>query len=63
MIPKIHVVDVFSAVPHGGNPAPIVVDAARMPDAETQDVAWRQRPLRRIGNNRCGWMNGHHRRY
>lgn len=41
MIPEIHVVDVFAAGPRGGNPAPIVVDAAGMSDAQMQEVARR----------------------
>jgi PhzF family phenazine biosynthesis protein len=37
--PEIHIVDVFAAGPRGGNPAPIVIDAAGMSDAQMQDVA------------------------
>jgi PhzF family phenazine biosynthesis protein len=36
---EIHVVNVFSAGPNGGNPAPIILDAAGMSDADMQDVA------------------------
>jgi PhzF family phenazine biosynthesis protein len=39
MGPDIRVVSVFPAGPHGGNLAPIVVDAAGMSDAEMQQVA------------------------
>lgn len=36
---KVQVVNVFSAGPNGGNPAPIVADAAVMSDADMQQVA------------------------
>jgi PhzF family phenazine biosynthesis protein len=36
---RLHFVSVFAAGPGGGNPAPIVVDAAGMSDAEMQEVA------------------------
>ena len=39
MIHQVHLVHVFAAGPHGGNPAPIVADAAGMSDAEMQAVA------------------------
>jgi len=39
MHPDVHLVSVFPAGPRGGNPAPIVVDAADMSDADMQDVA------------------------
>ena len=39
MIAQVHLVSVFAAGPGGGNPAPIVVDASRMSDADMQDVA------------------------
>ena len=37
--PHIHLVSVFAAGPRGGNPAPIVADAAGLSDAAMQDVA------------------------
>ncbi len=37
----VHLVDVFAAGPLGGNPAPIVIDAAGLTDAEMQAVARR----------------------
>jgi PhzF family phenazine biosynthesis protein len=37
--PQVRFVSVFAAGPQGGNPAPIVVDAAGMTDAEMQQVA------------------------
>lgn len=36
---RVQVVSVFAAGPNGGNPAPIVVDAAGMTDADMQSVA------------------------
>jgi PhzF family phenazine biosynthesis protein len=39
MTPNVHVVTVFGAGPGGGNPAPIVVDAAGISDADMQAVA------------------------
>ncbi|UDL91564.1 PhzF family phenazine biosynthesis protein [Mesorhizobium sp. PAMC28654] len=39
MLRDIRLVSVFAAGPHGGNPAPIVVDAAGMSDADMQQVA------------------------
>jgi len=39
MTPHVDLVSVFAAVPHGGNPAPIVADAAGMSDADMQAVA------------------------
>lgn len=39
MGPDVQLVSVFSAGPHGGNPAPVVVDAAGMSDADMQQVA------------------------
>ena len=39
MRPDVRLVSVFAAGPHGGNPAPIVVDAAGMSDADMQQVA------------------------
>lgn len=39
MHPDVQLVSVFPAGPHGGNPAPIVVDAAGMSDGDMQDVA------------------------
>ncbi|CAM5378618.1 putative isomerase YddE [Mycolicibacterium aubagnense] len=39
MNPHVQLVSVFPAGPHGGNPAPIVVDAVGMSDAEMQQVA------------------------
>ncbi|MET2827737.1 PhzF family phenazine biosynthesis protein [Mesorhizobium shangrilense] len=39
MRPDVQLVSVFAAGPHGGNPAPIVVDAAGMSDADMQQVA------------------------
>ena len=39
MRPDVRLVSVFGAGPHGGNPAPIVVDAAGMSDADMQQVA------------------------
>lgn len=39
MRPDVLLVSVFAAGPHGGNPAPIVVDAAGMSDADMQQVA------------------------
>ncbi len=41
MSPDIHLVTVFAAGPGGGNPAPIMTDAAGMTDAEMQAVARR----------------------
>lgn len=37
--PDVQLVSVFGAGPNGGNPAPIVIDAAGMTDAEMQKVA------------------------
>ena len=37
--PQVRFVSVFAAGPQGGNPAPIVVDAAGMSDAEMQQIA------------------------
>lgn len=37
--PQVRFVSVFAADPHGGNPAPIVVDAAGMTDAGMQQIA------------------------
>ena len=39
MRPDVQLVSVFAAGSHGGNPAPIVVDAAGMSDADMQQVA------------------------
>ena len=39
MRPDVQLVSVFAAGPHGGNPAPIVIDAAGMSDAGMQQVA------------------------
>jgi PhzF family phenazine biosynthesis protein len=39
MMRQVQFVSVFAAGPQGGNPAPIVIDAAGMPDAEMQRVA------------------------
>lgn len=39
MRPDVRLVSVFAAGPHGGNPAPIVVDATGMSDADMQQVA------------------------
>lgn len=39
--PKVELVSVFAAGPGGGNPAPIVVDAAGMSDSQMQEVAQR----------------------
>ncbi len=39
MPPQIHLVTVFAAGPGGGNPAPVVTDAAGMSDAEMQALA------------------------
>lgn len=39
MSPDVQLVSVFPAGPHGGNPAPIVADAAGMSDADMQQVA------------------------
>ena len=39
MTPPVHLVTVFPAGPQGGNPAPIVIDAAAMSDAAMQAVA------------------------
>jgi PhzF family phenazine biosynthesis protein len=36
---EVHLVHVFTAGPNGGNPAPIVIDAAAMSDGEMQQVA------------------------
>ncbi|ADI06748.1 PhzF family phenazine biosynthesis protein [Streptomyces bingchenggensis BCW-1] len=41
MFPEVHFVTVFADGPGGGNPAPIVVDAATMTDEEMRDVARR----------------------
>jgi PhzF family phenazine biosynthesis protein len=41
MSPHVHLVTVFAAGPGGGNPAPVVVDAAGMSDADMQAVARR----------------------
>lgn len=38
-MPEVHVVRVFAAGPGGGNPAPIVVDAAGLSDGDMQQVA------------------------
>jgi PhzF family phenazine biosynthesis protein len=39
MTPEVHLVSVFAASPRGGNPAPIVADAAGMSDQDMQEVA------------------------
>jgi PhzF family phenazine biosynthesis protein len=39
MSPTVQLVNVFAAGPGGGNPAPTVVDAAGMSDADMQDIA------------------------
>lgn len=39
MTPHVELLSVFAAAPHGGNPAPIVADAAGMSDADMQAVA------------------------
>jgi PhzF family phenazine biosynthesis protein len=39
MTPQVHLVNVFAAGPGGGNPAPIVADAASLSDADMQAVA------------------------
>lgn len=39
MIPQVHLLSVFAADLRGGNPAPIVADAASMSDADMQEVA------------------------
>ena len=39
MSPQVYLINVFAAGPHGGNPAPVVADAAAMSDAEMQAVA------------------------
>lgn len=39
MRPDVQLVSVFATGPHGGNPAPIVIDAAGMSDAGMQQVA------------------------
>lgn len=39
MPPQIHLLSVFAAGPRGGNPAPIVADAAGMSDTDMQEVA------------------------
>ena len=39
MSPTVHLVHVFTAGPNGGNPAPIVIDAEGMSDAEMRQVA------------------------
>ncbi len=39
MTPQVHLLSVFAAGPRGGNPAPIVADAAGMSDADMQEVA------------------------
>jgi PhzF family phenazine biosynthesis protein len=41
MSSEVHLLNVFAAEPGGGNPAPIVLDAAAMSDGEMQDVAAR----------------------
>jgi PhzF family phenazine biosynthesis protein len=41
MSPEVYLLNVFAAEPGGGNPAPIVLDAAGMSDAEMQAVAAR----------------------
>jgi PhzF family phenazine biosynthesis protein len=37
--PRVHLVSVFASGPNGGNPAPIVADAAGMSDEDMQAVA------------------------
>jgi PhzF family phenazine biosynthesis protein len=39
MIPKIYLTRIFAAGPDGGNPAPIVMDAAGLSDAQMQEIA------------------------
>ncbi len=39
MLPNVQLISVFAAGPHGGNPAPIVVDATGMTDGDMQAVA------------------------